>query len=125
MIDDANEPERPNAARDTGFVFFVNRVARVVAEHSVAKGLCKGDGSDDYEQFAWAHAELSEAFEARHRDVGASNKIPAFSAVEEELADVVMMLLGFASLRGWRVAEALIAKLEHNHTRTYRHGRTK
>jgi NTP pyrophosphatase (non-canonical NTP hydrolase) len=72
---------------------------------------------------ALMHAELSEALEemryALPRD---SEKIPQFTALEEELADVVSRVLAYAHDNKLRVTEAMIAKAAFNKTRPHQHG---
>ena len=41
---------------------------------------------------------------------------------EVELADVVIRILDMAEARGWRVAEAMVAKHEFNRSREWKHG---
>lgn len=77
---------------------------------------------DDGRLIALMHSELSEALEAmRHRNPQ-SEKIPEFTGVEEELADVVIRIMDFAAARDYRVAEAILAKIEYNAGRSIRHG---
>ncbi len=71
------------------------------------------------------HSELSEALEALRHGNGPSDHIPEFSGVEEELADVIIRICDVAQERGWRVAEAIIAKMAFNATRPHRHGNKK
>ena len=87
----------------------------------------KLDRRNDGEMLALVHSEISEALEAL-RGKGADggllpdDKIPAFAGVEAELADAIIRIMDLAHARGWRVAEALIAKMEMNKSRSYKHG---
>lgn len=68
---------------------------------------------------ALMHSELSEALEAiRHGDP-ASDHIPEFKGSEEELADVVIRIIGFCGKYKLRLAEAIVAKMEFNHKRDW------
>lgn len=66
--------------------------------------------------------ELAEAMEAYRGGNPESEKIPGFSKIEEELADVVIRLLDYAGGEGFDIEGALAAKMAYNETRPYRHG---
>ena len=67
--------------------------------------------------------ELAEAVEGERKGNGPSEHIPEFSAVEEEIADAIIRLADMAG--GWnlRLGAAIIAKLEYNASRPYKHGK--
>jgi NTP pyrophosphatase (non-canonical NTP hydrolase) len=60
--------------------------------------------------------ELSEAFEG-HRTNQMSDKIPEFTAMEEELADVLIRLFDTARAAKLRLGEAYAAKFAYNQSR--------
>ena len=99
----------------------------VVAEyiHSTAKekGFWPEEGRNFGEAIALMHSELSEALEAHRHGNTQSDKIPEFSGVEEELADTIVRILDIAHGMNYRVAEALLAKLEYNAQREHKHGK--
>ena len=66
--------------------------------------------------------ELSEAMEAYRIGNPESEKIPGFTKMEEELADVIIRLLDFAGGMGLDIDGALRAKMAYNECRPYRHG---
>ena len=68
------------------------------------------------------HSELSEALEGIRHGNPPSDKIPAFSAAEEELADTIIRIMDLAQKRGWRIAEAITAKALFNQGRSHKHG---
>jgi NTP pyrophosphatase (non-canonical NTP hydrolase) len=75
------------------------------------------------EQIALMHSELSEALEAHRKGIDRSEHIPDFTAVEEEIADLVIRAMDFAELRGLKLAEAIMAKHEFNKNRPFRHNK--
>ena len=66
--------------------------------------------------------ELSEAMEAYREGNPASEKIPGYSKLEEELADVIIRVLDFAGSEKLDIEGAVKAKMAYNETRPYRHG---
>lgn len=82
-------------------------------------GIVQNDG----EMIALMHSELSEALEGIRHGNPPSDHIPEFSAVEEEFADVIIRLLDNCEARGWRIADAIFAKMKFNATRPYKHGK--
>lgn len=103
------------------FVRSFDNVANAV--HATAKD--KGwwdDDRNDGEAIALMHSELSEALEALRHGNPADDKIPEFSGVEAELADVIIRIMDMAPARGWRIGEAVVAKIAFNKTRERMHG---
>lgn len=74
------------------------------------------------EMIALHHSELSEALEALRHGNPPDDKIPEFNGVESELADTFLRIMDHAQGKGHRVAEALVAKLKMNRTRSRMNG---
>lgn len=77
---------------------------------------------NDGEIIALMHSELSEALEAHRHGNPPSDHIPEFSGVEEEMADCVIRILDYCEKRKFRLAEAIICKMQFNNGREVRHG---
>lgn len=88
---------------------------------AIAKGWWDRERNNG-ELIALCHAELSEALEALRGGNPNDDKIPEFSRVEAELADVIIRIMDMACARNWRVAEAIVAKMKMNRTREKMHG---
>lgn len=66
--------------------------------------------------------ELAEACEGLRADDPPDDKIPSFSSAEAELADTVIRIADMCAAKGWRLGEAIVAKMEYNKGREIRHG---
>lgn len=67
-------------------------------------------------------SELAEAFEGHREHNPASEKIPLFCIEEEELADTIIRILDYAEYKEYDIGAAILAKMEYNTGRSYRHG---
>lgn len=105
------------------FAVVFETTAEQIHDLARQKGWWEGP-RNDYEMIALMHSELSEAVEGLRAGNPPSEKIgkQGFSQVEEELADVVIRIMDTAAGRGWRVGDAVEAKMAYNAQRSYRHG---
>ena len=67
--------------------------------------------------------EIAEACEGLRHGNPASNHIPKFSLVEEELADAIIRIADLSEAYGYRIEKAILAKLKFNKTRPIKHGK--
>ncbi|MDR2170688.1 MAG: hypothetical protein LBP59_11140 [Planctomycetaceae bacterium] len=105
------------------FIAEFNKVAKLCFDQSATSGFWDEERNNG-ECIALMHSELSEALEGLRHGNPASEHIPAFSAVEEELADLIIRLMDLAYGRNWDIAKAMQAKMEFNKTRQHKHGKT-
>lgn len=122
-VDDKSDYEALHTYNaDQEFVTAWNYKAHQAHQNAKNKGFWENDRNDG-EMIALIHSELSEALEALRHGNPHDDKIPQFSGVEAELGDVVIRIFDMAAARGWRVAEAVVAKMAYNPTREAKHGK--
>lgn len=78
---------------------------------------------NDGELIALIHSELSEALEGLRKGNPPDKHCPEFSSVEVELADAVIRILDMSAARGYRIADAIKAKMNYNEGRPHKHGK--
>jgi NTP pyrophosphatase (non-canonical NTP hydrolase) len=110
------------AADRLRFVNGWSAIASIVHANARAKGFWDKERNDG-EALALIHSEVSEALEALREGNPPSEKALGFSCVEEECADVLIRMMDLAAGRGWDVAGALLAKIQHNAGRPPMHGK--
>lgn len=100
-------------------------ISNAADSHAYAKrqGFWEGKEDRTNELLMWAVTEMGEIFDAVQRGNKPDPKVPEFSAAEVEAADVLIILMDLAHSNGWRVAQAVEAKMKFNNTRPYMHGK--
>jgi NTP pyrophosphatase (non-canonical NTP hydrolase) len=104
------------------FIGAFNETQEQAHKTALEHGWWEGEERNQGEMIALMHSELSEALEGLRHGNPPSEHIPEFTAVEEEMADVIIRIMDNAERRGWRIAEAIVAKMKFNDSRPYKHG---
>lgn len=104
-----------------GFVTEFNRLAGQVHQIAVDHGWWD-EPRNDGEILMLMVTELAEACEALRHGNPPDDKIPEFTGVEAELADVIIRAMDYAVAKKLRLGEAVIAKMQFNASRPHKHG---
>ena len=103
------------------FADMFQQIAEYAHDTAISKGWWDEDRNNG-ELLCLVHSEVSEAMEALRHGNPPDDKIPEFSGAEAELADVVIRIMDLSAARGWRVGDAIVAKMAFNGTREHKHG---
>lgn len=104
------------------FIRSFEQLSQIVHQIACEKGWWKEERNDG-EIIALIHSELSEALEALRNGNPPDDKIPQFSGVEAELADVIIRIMDYTYHLEYCVADALIHKVVFNEEREHKHGK--
>lgn len=111
-----------NIAKEHGFYDLERQVALKMTEKDFSSDEIQAVSlAFEAQKLMLSVSELSEALEALRHGNPPSISITSFSNVEEELADCVIRLMDVAQAKGYKLCEAIVAKMEYNINRPYRH----
>ena len=89
----------------------LDKVQKELYQNKIDKGFDIRDNKENmYKQFCFMQGELSEAFEAYHKNLG---------TLGEELADVCLYILGLCEIKGISLEKEILNKLEIIKKRKY------
>lgn len=101
------------------FMVAWKRMAKAVHARSIEKGFWEVDQTP-WQILGQISDEVAEAVDAVGRD---SSAIPGFSALEEEIADIVLRIMDYSARAGLDIPGAMLAKHVYNTKRPYLHGK--
>lgn len=97
--------------------------SKIVEAFNIAKAHGWHDEDrNDGEMIALMHSELSEALQALRNGNPLDKHCPGFSALEVELADVVIRIMDYSHMRSLDLSGAILAKMQYNKQRPHKHG---
>ena len=94
-------------------------------QNSVLHGFYDNTYFNFGEKIALIHSELSEALEInrKSKEKTADEHCPDFSNLDIELADAIIRIFDLAGYLQIDLPGALLAKMEYNKSRPYKHGK--
>lgn len=81
------------------------------------------DSTAEQAEISRMHSELSEWIEGIRHDNPPDDHIPHLTSAEVEAADIIIRVLDTCAKRNYNIGRALIAKMNYNRNRPYKHGK--
>jgi NTP pyrophosphatase (non-canonical NTP hydrolase) len=99
-------------------------LARRCHRNAKEKGFWPPEGRNKAEMMMLEVSEIAERLEAVRSTVPLpSSHLPAYSAEEEEVADLIIRVMDYAVGHSLRLGDAFDAKMAYNAGRPYKHGK--
>jgi len=111
-----------NIIQKVDFLTAIQELVESVHDNAVKKGFYVTP-PEEGTAIALMHSELSEALDSARHGNPPSDHIPAFSGIEEELADVVIRIADWCGHKGYDLGGAILAKQEFNAGRPHMHNK--
>lgn len=117
------------------FLYAMEQLVKKCYENSKNKGFWDGEDWNFAEKIALIHSELSEAMEHHRKgnqptekdiiivDPKSPDGVRKITGVEEELADAVIRICDLCGKMDIDLGRCILAKMEYNSKRPYKHGR--
>lgn len=108
----------------TNFLRSFNLLGASIHQNAVAHGFWnQKEKRNDGEALMLMVVEIAEAVQGIRAGNPPGDHIPEFTTEEEELADTIIRLVDYSVGKNLRLGLAILAKMDYNTTRPYKHGK--